>query len=140
MIQQTIKKQVAREYYNVLYSAKLHLASFDICEKLPTVISFVSLSFGVLGLAFTDFSSRSLAAVLLIIGIIGVTLKPRELQKERYKKAGDNLTDITKRLEHIYCEVNEEDIASITKARAELTQIQAEHSSVNNMPPVLLSS
>jgi hypothetical protein len=140
MAKQTIKKQVAREYYNVLYSAKLHFASLDICEKLPTIISIISLSFGVLGLAFAEFNSKALAALLLIIGIIGIILKPRELLKEQYEATGVNLTDISKKLEHIYCEVNEQDAASVTKARADLSQMQTEHRSVETIPPVLMSS
>lgn len=140
MTKQTIKKQVAREYYNVLYSAKLHFASLDICEKLPTIISIISLSFGVLGLAFAEFNSKALAALLLIIGIIGIILKPRELLKEQYETTGVSLTDISKKLEHIYCEVNEQDVTSVTKARADLSQMQKEHRSVETIPPVLMSS
>lgn len=140
MTEQTIKKQVAREYYNVLYGAKLHLASYDICEKLPTVISMISLSFGVLGLAFSQFNSNSLAALLLIIGIIGITLKPRELQKEQYKAIGGSLTDISKKLEDIYFQINEQDIGSINKARTDLRAIQEEHRSVVMLPTVFLSS
>lgn len=140
MTEQTIKKQVAREYYNVLYSAKLHFASFDICEKLPTMISVISLSFGVLGLAFAEFNSKALAALLLIIGIVGITLKPRELQKGQYEATGVSLTDISKKLEHIYCEVDVQDTESVAKARADLAQAQAEHRAVGTMPPVLMSS
>ncbi|MEZ9705261.1 SLATT domain-containing protein [Vibrio breoganii] len=140
MTVQTIKKQVTREYYNVLYSAKLHFASFDICEKLPTVISFISLSFGVLGLAFAEFNSGALASLLLIIGIIGITLKPREFQKEQYETIGVSLTVISKKLEDVYCQIDEQDATSVAKARTDLRQIQQEHSSIGALPPVLLSS
>jgi hypothetical protein len=140
MPEPTIKKQIAREYYNVLYGAKLHLASFDICEKLPTMISVISLSFGVLGLAFDEFSSKALAALLLIIGIIGIILKPRELQKKEYQATGDSLTEISKKLENVYCQIYEQNMASVENARTELMAIQQEHSSINMIPPVLLSS
>lgn len=140
MTEQTIKKQVAREYYNVLYGAKLHFASLDICEKLPTVISVVSLSFGVLGLAFAEFNSKSLAALLLIIGIIGIILKPRELQKERYEAIGVSLTNVSKKLEDVYCQIDEQDTDSVDKARTDLRTIQEEHRSIGTLPPVMLSS
>jgi hypothetical protein len=140
MTEHTIKKQVAREYYNVLYGAKLHLASLDICEKLPTVISVISLSFGVLGLSFAMFNSKVLAAVLLIIGIIGIILKPRELQKNRYETVGSSLTDISKKLENLYCRIDEKDSVSVDKARTDLRLIQEEHRSIDMFPPVLLSS
>lgn len=140
MNEQTIKKQIAREYYNVLFSAKLHFASFDICEKLPTIISVFSLSFGVLGLAFAEFNSKALAAALLIIGIIGIVLKPRELQKGQYEAAGIELTEVSKDLERVYCEVDVQDTGSVTKARADFEQLQVEHQAVNTIPPVFLSS
>jgi len=140
MVEQTIKKQVAREYYNVLFGAKLNLASLDICEKLPTLISFASLSFGVLGLAFAEFNNKVLASLLLIIGIIGLILKPREYQKEEYKDLGNRLTVISKQLESIYCHVNEQDSGSVKSAQQELEKIQKEHASIKMISPVFLSS
>tara|TARA_Y100001973_G_C5187924_1_gene329046 strand:+ start:1560 stop:2255 length:696 start_codon:yes stop_codon:yes gene_type:complete len=138
--EQKIKTQIAREYYNVIYGAKLHFASFDLCEKLPTFISVISLTFGVLGLAFSEFNSQSLGAILLIIGIIGISLKPRELQKDEYKATGDKLNQVGKRLENLYCEIEEKDKDSVAKARAELSQLQKEHHDIGTMAPVLLSS
>ncbi len=140
MTEQAIKKQVAREYYNVLYGAKLHLASYDICEKVPTAISMISLSFGVLGLSFSQLNSNSLASLLLIIGIIGIILKPRELQKEQYKAIGGSLTDISKKLEDVYCQIDEQDIDSVHQARTDLKIIRGDHSSVVMLSPVFLSS
>ncbi|WP_418609200.1 SLATT domain-containing protein [Pseudoalteromonas sp. US3C1013] len=140
MAEQAIKKQIAGEYYNVIYGAKLHLASFDICEKLPTLISVTSLSFGVLGLAFNDFNTNALAALLLIIGIVGIILKPRELQKEQYKSIGDSLTHISKKLENTYYKAEMQNEAMVAQARSELIQLQEEHKAVKMMPPVFLSS
>ena len=54
------------------------------------------MSFGVLGLAFPGFNGQSLGAILLIIGIIGITLKPREILKQGYKTTGDKLNEIGK--------------------------------------------
>jgi hypothetical protein len=140
MTENTIKKQVAREYYNVLYSAKLHFTSFDICEKLPTVISIISLSSGVIGLAFAELNSKSLAVLLLIIGIIGIILKPRELQKEQYHTIGVSLTDVSKKLEGLYCQIDMQDMASVDKARFDLRTLQEEHHSIRTLPPVFFSS
>lgn len=135
-----IKKQVAREYYNVLYSAKLHFASFDLCEKIPTLISVISLSIGVLGLAFANMNSNELASALLILGIIGITLKPRELHKEEYKVTGVALIELSKKLENIYCYIDDKDPVTVQKARNELVDMQREHSSIITVPPVMLAS
>lgn len=140
MTEQTVRKQITREYYNVLYGAKIHFASFDICEKLPTVISVISLSFGVLGLAYAEFNSKALAVLLLLIGIIGIVLKPREALKEQYNEIGSKLTTLSKRLEILFGEIDEQDQASIQRGRDKLSQIQSEHSQVVQLAPVMLSS
>lgn len=139
MTEQALKKQIAREYYNALYGAKLNFASYDICEKLPTIISFISLSFGVLALGFEDFSSKILGAILLIIGIVGITLKPRELIKDQYSKAGSELTVISKKLERLHADVSDEDY-SRDDAKQKLDNLQAEHGKIELPAPVLLSS
>jgi hypothetical protein len=139
MTEQTLKKQIAREYYNVLYGAKLNVASYDICEKLPTIISFISLSFGVLALGFEDINSKILGAILLLIGIVGITLKPRELIKDQYSKAGSELTVISKKLERLHADVSDEDYSK-DDAKQKLDNLQAEHGKIELPSPILLSS
>ncbi|RWX54845.1 SLATT domain-containing protein [Photobacterium chitinilyticum] len=140
MNEQSIKKQLAREYYNVIYGAKLNFASFDLCEKVPSLISFFSLSLGILGLAFTEFESRTLAASLLIVGLIGLMLKPREALKEQYYSAGVELTQLSKNLEVIHAEVDESDHISIENARKKLEQKQELHKEIQQPAPVLLAT
>jgi hypothetical protein len=98
MEEQKLTKQIATEYYNVNYGAKMNFASYDICEKLPSVISMASLSFGILALGFAEFNSKVLGAALLIIGIAGLLLKPREAMKEEYKQAGEKLIALSKKI------------------------------------------
>ncbi|WP_157824443.1 SLATT domain-containing protein [Moritella sp. Urea-trap-13] len=140
MSEQTIKKQIAREFYNVIYGAKLNFSSFDICEKLPSIISLLSLSIGVFGLGFKAFNSTALSVFLLIVGIIGIMLKPRELQKEAYCEVGVKLTGISKKLELLHSNVNEADEESVIKTRADLSQLQDQHLAISQPAPVFLSS
>ncbi|PKG40205.1 SLATT domain-containing protein [Psychromonas sp. Urea-02u-13] len=140
MTEQTLKKQIAREYYNVIYGAKLQLSSLDICEKLPSVISFLSLSVGILTLSFEVFNNKALASFILIAGVIGLMLRPRESQKPLYQTAGSELTDISKKLELLHSRVDESDPESESNGRAELERLQLEHSQVHLPPPILLSS
>jgi hypothetical protein len=93
MTEQTVTKQIAREYYNVIYGAKLNFASFDTCDKLPSLINFLSLALGILALSFESFNNKILASFLLIAGVVGLMLKPRDMQKEKYL---DALTAISK--------------------------------------------
>jgi hypothetical protein len=98
MTEQTVTKQIAREYYNVIYGAKLNFASFDTCDKLPSLINFLSLALGILALcifalSFESFNNKILASFLLIASVVGLMLKPRDMQKEKYL---DALTAISK--------------------------------------------
>jgi hypothetical protein len=140
MIEQSLRKQVAGEYYNVLYGAKINYASFDICEKLPTLISITSLAFGVLALGFDVFNSKILGAMLLIIGIIGILLKPRESIKDTYMLAAKTLTDLSKQLEALHGDLVRTESISDEKAKERLVELQKSHGAVSIPSPVLLSS
>jgi hypothetical protein len=139
MTEQTLQKQIAREYYNVIYGAKLNFASLDTCEKLPGIISFMSLSLGILGLTFEVLNNKTLASSLLIAGIIGLMLKPREMSKNQYIDSGKALTDISKKLEILHGEATEDPGAS-KEQRVELAKLQAEHGKVGIPAQVFLSS
>lgn len=139
MTEQTLQKQIAREYYNVIYGAKLNFASLDTCEKLPGIISFMSLSLGILGLTFEVLNNKTLASSLLIAGIIGLMLKPREMSKTQYVDSGKALTDISKKLEILHGEVIENPGDS-TEQRAKLALLQTEHGAVDIPAQVFLSS
>ena len=139
MSEQTLLKQIAREYYNVIYGAKLNFASLDICEKLPGVISFLSMSLGILGLSFQTFNDKILASALLIAGIVGLMIKPRELNKDKYLSSGKALTSISKRLEVLHGKATDTP-ADLEAHRTELETLQAEHGNVDLPAPVFLSS
>ena len=140
MSEQTIQKQIAREYYNVIYGAKMNFASLDICEKFPNVISFLSLAFGILGLSFQTFNNKTLASVLLIFGILGIMLKPKEMVKKDFNEAGKKLTDISKRLEILHSEVVPGDADKEHELREKLKLIQVEHGQIDQPSPVFMAS
>jgi hypothetical protein len=139
MTEQTVLKEIAREYYNAIYGAKLNFSSLDICEKLPSIISFLSMSLGVLGLSFEVFNNKTLASALLIAGIIGLMLKPRSFSKEQYITSGKALTGISKKLEVLHGKAVEFPDDS-QNHRTELAALQVEHEAVDIPAHVFLSS
>jgi len=136
MSEQTVNKQIAREYYNVIYGAKLNFASFDTCEKLPSFISFLSLAIGILALSFESFDSKILASFLLIAGVVGLILKPREMQKEKYLDAGIKLTAISKKLELLHSQSSSPE----EERRLQLGTLQDEHHTILQPTPIFLTS
>ncbi len=139
MSEQKLSKQIAREYYNVIYGAKLNFSSLDICEKLPGIIGFLSLAIGVLGLSFENFNNKILATALLIAGIIGLMLKPKELNKDKYLESGKKLTDLSKKLELLHARSLESEYDA-NLIRTELEDLQTKHYEIETTQPVFLSS
>ena len=55
-------KCIAETGYNVGFGAKKHFATYDLVEKSPGWISFISIAFGIYSLAFKELSTSFLTA------------------------------------------------------------------------------
>jgi hypothetical protein len=96
-----LKKHIAETAYNVGYSAKLHFASFEIIEKLPGLISFISMAFGIYALAFSELSTTFMSCTLLVLGLIGLYITMKNGDKANYETKGIKLTDLFNELKHL---------------------------------------
>nr|WP_232422483.1 hypothetical protein [Leptospira interrogans] len=54
MTKEDLLKNIAEMGYNVGYGAKVHFSTYDIVEKVPGAIGFISFVIGILSL-FIDF-------------------------------------------------------------------------------------
>jgi len=109
MSSQVLKKHIAETAYNVGYSAKLHFASFEMFEKLPGIISFISLAFGVYALGYIELSNRFTSTTLIVLGIIGVYISLKNNNDEDYENKGIILTDLFNELKHLMSEAKKDD-------------------------------
>ncbi|MDN3474469.1 SLATT domain-containing protein [Pseudoalteromonas sp. APC 3355] len=98
-------KHIAETGYNVGYTAKLHFASYGIIEKIPGLINFVSMAFGIYALAFEGLSTKGISSTLLILGIVGLYVNNRNSDKILYKIKGDELTNLFYDLKRLNNEV-----------------------------------
>jgi hypothetical protein len=96
-----LKKHIAETAYNVGYTAKLHFASFDMIEKLPGIISFISMAFGVYALAYAELSTKFTSSTLLVLGIIGMYISLNNKDKSDYESKGIVLTGLFNELKHL---------------------------------------
>tara|TARA_R110002060_G_scaffold22516_2_gene30539 strand:- start:6783 stop:7421 length:639 start_codon:yes stop_codon:yes gene_type:complete len=99
-----LKKHIAETAYNVGYSAKLHFASFEMIEKLPGLISFISMAFGIYALAFSELSTKLMSCTLLVLGLIGLYITMKNGDKANYETKGIKLTDLFNELKHLMLE------------------------------------
>ncbi|APE05011.1 hypothetical protein BM528_03845 [Alteromonas sp. RW2A1] len=96
-----LKKHIAETAYNVGYSAKLHFASYEMIERLPGLISFFSMAFGVYALAFSSLSTKFMSCTLLVLGLIGLYISMKNGDKKIYEEKGIALTGLFNELKHL---------------------------------------
>lgn len=99
-----LKKHIAETAYNVGYSAKLHFSTLEMVEKLPGVISFISMAFGIYALAFSQLSTKFMSCTLLVLGLTGLYITMRNGDKSDYETKGIQLTDLFNELKHLMSE------------------------------------
>ncbi|RYZ17971.1 MAG: SLATT domain-containing protein [Myxococcaceae bacterium] len=115
-------RSIAETGYNVGYGAKKHFATYDIVEKIPGWISFVSTCFGVLGLVHEKLSDKTLAATLVILGFVGLYIYLYDPKKMEYERVGIELTKIYNELRDLYRSVQS---SSATQFTAEAERLRA---------------
>ena len=68
--QQDLLKRIAERGFEVGYAANLNFATHDIADKVPVVISFVSMAVGILALVAPVFQLTGVAVCLTLLGIL----------------------------------------------------------------------
>ncbi len=103
-----LKKHIAETAYNVGYAAKLHFSSFELNEKLPSLISFISISCGIYALVYDELSTKFASSTLVILGVIGIYVSLKSNNDQDFKAKGDELTDLFNELKHLMAEIKQQ--------------------------------
>lgn len=131
MTREDLLKNIAQTGYNVGLGAKKHFATYDIVNKMPGLINFFSLAFGVYALVFDRLSTKSLSAAFLVLGIVGLYISHYDTMKEQYERSGVKLTQLYNSLNRLYCMVKdlpEKDIQNHLKEIKEIEVVYYENS------------
>lgn len=105
MHKKDLLKSVAEKAYDVGFGAKKHFATYDIIEKTPGMIGFLSLSFGIFALVFKSLSTEISSAIFIILGVIGLYISMYDNKKSDYDDAGKKIIQIFNELKALYLEV-----------------------------------
>lgn len=105
MRKKDLLKAIAETGYNVGFGAKKHFATYDIINKIPGFISFITMTIGIYALVIDDLNTKIMAATLTIIGIIALYINFYEDKKNSYEQAGIELTQLFNKLKNLYMEV-----------------------------------
>jgi hypothetical protein len=127
MTKDELLKSIAETGYNVGFGAKKHFATYDIVEKMPGFISFISLSFGIYALAFDGLSTKFLSASFIILGVIGLYISLYEHKKSEYISLGIKLTQLYNKLANLYRRAKSASDSDIEGLLDQLTQVQNEY-------------
>jgi len=126
MTKQDLLKHIADTAYNVGYGAKKHFATYDMTAKIPGMIGFVSLGFGVFGLVFDVLTAKALAATFIVLGVMGICITQYDHKKEKYSDVGIKLTDLFNKLKTLYFNVKGTGKSDLHEFESELEAIQKE--------------
>lgn len=92
MNKEELLKYIAIAGYDVGFGAKKHFATFDIIEKGPGWLGFVSLVGGIYGLFVPFWSLTHVSAVFVIFGVVSLYIGMYGAEKQRYEDSGKKLT------------------------------------------------
>ena len=133
-------KCIADTGYNVGFGAKKHFATYDLVEKSPGWISFLSIAFGIYSLAFKELSTSFLSASFTILGVVSLYVSMYDAKKSDYEKAGVELTKIYNQLRALYYSVqSKSDSDDLTNLISEYQQLESQYYSVGLSKQILFS-
>ena len=140
MNRDSLLKSVAETGYNVGYGAKKHFATYDIVQKTPGGIAFLSLAVGVFALVFDTISNRMIGASVVVLGIAGLYVSLYDPEKGTYEKHGVKLTQLFTELRDLYRDIkSSSDEADLPGFRDRLKAIEAEYYSTGTSKQILFS-
>jgi hypothetical protein len=117
-------KSIAEKGYDVGFGAKKHFATYDIIDKAPGLISFSSMAFGILALAFKGLSTELISAIFIILGVVGLYISLYDHNKSSYEQAGIALTKLYNELKALYLKAKnideESDFSELEKKLADI--------------------
>ena len=123
--QQDLLKRIAQRGFEVGYAANLNFATHDIADKVPVVISFVSMAVGILALVAPVFQLTGVAVCLTLLGIL--TLYIEKYPAHEYGERGKRTMDMLHKLEALYYEVKEKDpAADFSRVERDFREIEKE--------------
>lgn len=95
-------RMIAQKGYDVGFGAKKHFATYDIIEKAPGWIGFISTAVGILGLVFDSLSTKFISAVFVIVGISGLYISFYDHKKQNYADTGTKIIRLSNDLKSLY--------------------------------------
>lgn len=139
MTKSDLLRNIAETAYNVGFGAKKHFATYDITDKVPSVIGFVSIAIGIFGLVVDSLAAKIPSAALVVLGVLGVVITLYDHKKEQYAENGRQLTKLFNDLKNLYFNVKAADESHVPELQTRLTAIEQQASKIGISDQILFS-
>ncbi len=107
MDKNSLLRCIAEKAYDVGIGAKKHFASYDLLEKTPGFVGFITMAAGILGLVIDSFAAKEVNAFFIIVGTIALYCSVYDSKKNEYNEAGQAITQIFNELKTLYFTVKD---------------------------------
>ena len=98
-------KSIAETAYNVGFGGRKHWATYDIVDKVPGSIGFLSTAFGIYALIYDKLSEKHLSAAFIVFGLVALYITFYEPKKTQYAESANKLTKLFNALRDLYRDV-----------------------------------
>lgn len=97
---------IAQKGYDIGFGAKKNFASYDIINKLPTWVGFISLAIGIIQIAYENIPlNKELSIILILVSIAIIYIEPFKNDTEKFEKEGIRLTRLLNKTRDLYYSV-----------------------------------
>jgi len=127
MSKEDLLKQIADTAYNVGFGAKKHFATYDIVEKAPGWIGFISMGVGIFALFIETLATKHMSAILIALGISGLLINLYNQDKQTYEQKGIDLTKVFNELKSLYFSVKSSDKSEFKEETEKLSDIKSRY-------------
>lgn len=132
-------KSIADTGYNVGFGGRKHWATYDIVDKIPGLIGFLSTAMGIFSLVYEKLSEKDLSAAILVFGLIALYITFYESNKSKYVEAANKLTKLYNLLRDLYRTVQSYPCDDVDQFVDQLHDIEREYYSTTISKQILFS-
>ncbi|MGX9935831.1 SLATT domain-containing protein [Advenella kashmirensis] len=132
-------KSIADTGYNVGFGGRKHWATYDIVDKIPGLIGFLSTAFGIFALIYENLSEKYLSAAFIIFGLVALYITFYEPEKIKYSTAANKLTTIYNALRDLYRTVQSDEGDDVSQYVDRLHAIEQEYYAATISKQILFS-
>jgi len=118
---------IAETAYNVGFGGRKHWATYDIVDKIPGLIGFLSTAFGIFSLISEKLSEKHLSAAFIVFGLIALYTTFYESNKVKYSESANKLTQLFNELRDLYRSVQSYDGDDFCPFISQLQEIEKKY-------------